>query len=378
MIRDAAAQAARLAAARALVDDILVPAEAAMDAGDHMPAEARDALRAHGLFGISIPEEFGGLGLTMEEEAGLMLALGRAAPAYRAVYALNSGGAAQILLRAGTPAQKAQWLPDLASGARIACFCLSEAEAGSDAAALRSTARREADGWVLSGRKRWVMNAPEAGMLMVMARTGAEGARGISAFAVDPAAPGIEVQPAQARMGMRGAAVADIVFRDCSIPADALVGAEGEGLKLALAGLDKVRLHLAALCAGLMERMIDEGRRHALARHQFGRSLAEQPTIAALLADCAAEALAARCMALELARARDAGTLRPAEAAAAKLFATEAACRVADRILQLHGGEGYMAGSAIERLYRDVRVLRIIDGTSEIQRLVVARGVLSG
>lgn len=378
MIRDAAAQAARLAAARALVDDVLIPAEAAMDAEDRMPAEARDALRAHGLFGISIPEDFGGLGLTMEEEAGLMLVLGRAAPAYRAVYALNSGGAAQILLRAGTPAQKAQWLPGLARGARIACFCLSEAEAGSDAAALRSTARREADGWVLSGRKRWVMNAPEAGMLMVMARTGAEGARGISAFAVDPAAPGIEVQPAQAKMGMRGAAVADIVFRDCRVPADALVGAEGEGLKLALAGLDKVRLHLAALCAGLMERMIDEGRRHALARHQFGRPLAEQPTIAALLADCAAEALAARCMALELARARDAGTLRPAEAAAAKLFATEAACRVADRILQLHGGEGYMAGSAIERLYRDVRVLRIIDGTSEIQRLVVARGVLSG
>lgn len=378
MIRDAAAQDARLAAARRLVEDILIPAEARMDAEDRMPDDARAAIRAHGLFGISIPEAFGGLGLTMEEEAGLMLVLGRAAPAYRAVFALNSGGAAQILLRAGSEAQKARWLPGLARGDLIACFCLSEPEAGSDAASLRTAARREGDGWRIDGRKRWVTNAPEAGMLMVMARTGGEGARGISAFAIDPATPGVRIQPAQAKMGMRGAQVADIVFEECRVPADALVGAEGEGLKLALAGLDKVRLHLAALCAGLMERLIDEGRRHALARRQFGRPIAEQPAVATLLADSAAEALAARCMALELARARDAGTLRPADAAAAKLFATEAAGRVADRVLQVHGGEGYMAGSAAERLYRDVRLLRILDGTSEIQRLVVARGVFSG
>ncbi|MBR0679732.1 acyl-CoA dehydrogenase [Roseomonas eburnea] len=378
MIRDTAAQGARLAAARALVQDILIPAEARMDAEDRMPEAARAAIRAHGLFGISIPEAHGGLGLTMEEEAELMLILGRAAPAYRAVFALNSGGAAQILLRAGTEPQKARWLPGLARGDLIACFCLSEPEAGSDAASLRTTARRDGDGWRIDGRKRWVTNAPEAGMLMVMARTGGEGARGISAFAIDPATRGVRIQPAQAKMGMRGAQVADIVFEDCRVPADALIGAEGEGLKLALAGLDKVRLHLAALCAGLMERLVDEGRRHALARQQFGKPIAEQPAVAALLADSAAEALAARCMALELARARDAGTLRPADAAAAKLFATEAAGRVADRVLQVHGGEGYMTGSAAERLYRDVRLLRILDGTSEIQRLVVARGLFSG
>jgi acyl-CoA dehydrogenase len=376
MIRDATAQAARLAAARILVEDILIPAEARMDAEDRMPPEARAALRAHGLFGLSIPEAQGGLGLTMEEEAGLMLVLGRTAPAYRAVYALNSGGAAQILLRAGTPAQRDHWLPGLACGDRIACFGLSEAEAGSDAAALQTIARRDGEGWRISGRKRWVTNAPEAGLLMVMARTGGPGARGISAFAIDPATPGIAVQPAQQKMGMRGALVADIVFDDVAVPGDALVGAEGDGLKLALAGLDKVRLHLAALSAGLMERLVDEGRRHALARRQFGKPLAEQPAIAALLADSVAEALAARCMALELARARDDGTLRPADAAAAKLFATEALGRVADRVLQVHGGEGYMVGSAVERLYRDVRLLRILDGTSEIQRMVVARGLL--
>lgn len=375
MIRDSTAQAARLAAATSLVENILIPQEARMDAEDRMPEAAREAIRAQGLFGISLPVEFGGLGLTMEEEAELMLVLGRAAPGYRAVYALNSGGAAQILLRAGSGAQKARWLPGLASGERIACFCLSEPEAGSDAASLATTARREGDGWRLDGHKRWATNAPESGMLMVMARSGGAGARGISAFVIDPATPGVHVQPVQGKMGMRGAQVADIIFEDCRVPADALVGAEGEGLKLALAGLDKVRLHLAALSAGLMARLIAEGRRHALARRQFGRTLAEQPAIGALIADSAAEALATRCMALELARARDAGTLAPADAAAAKLFATEALGRVADRMLQLHGGEGFMQGSAVERLYRDARVLRILDGTSEIQRMVVARGV---
>lgn len=376
MIRDAAAQAARLDAARRLVDEVLIPDEPRLDAQDSLTSAIRTALRAQGLFGISIPEAHGGLGLTMEEEAELMLVLGRAAPGYRAVYALNSGGAAQILLRAGTDAQQARWLPGMAAGDVIAGFALSEAEAGSDAASLQATARREGEGWVLDGRKRWVTNAPQAGMVMVMARTGAPGARGVSAFAVDMALPGIHVQPPQARMGMHGAQVADVVFDGCRLPGDALVGAEGEGLKLALMGLDKVRLHLAALCAGLMERMIEEGRQHVLNRRQFGKPLAEQPVVAAMLADCAAEALAARCTALELARARDAGTLHPAEAAAAKLFATEAAGRVADRVLQLHGGEGFMSGSAIERLYRDARVFRILDGASEVQRLVIGRALL--
>ena len=376
MIRDAAAQAARLAAAERLVEEVLIPAEPRTAADDRIPEEALAALRAHGLFGISIPEEHGGLGLTMEEEAELMLVLGRAAPAYRARYALNSGAAAQILLRAGTEAQRRRWLPGAAAGDIVLGFALSEPEAGSDAAALRTTARRVDGGWVVEGRKRWVTNAPEAGLFMVLARTGGDGARGISAFAVPADAPGVEVQPAQGKMGLRGAHVADVVFRDARLPADALVGTEGEGLKLALAGLDKVRLHLAALCAGLMERMVAEGRHHALGRRQFGRPVAEQQMVAAMLADSAAEALAARCTALELARARDAGRLRPSDAAAAKLFATEAACRVADRVLQVHGGAGYMEGSAIERLYRDVRLFRILDGTSEIQRVVVARGLL--
>ncbi|MFO1189626.1 MAG: acyl-CoA dehydrogenase family protein [Alphaproteobacteria bacterium] len=378
MIRDPVAQETRLAAARRLVEDVLIPDEPRLDAEDRMSASALAALRSHGLFGIAIPEAYGGLGLTMEEEVGLMLVLGRAASAFRAVYALNSGATAQILLRAGTDAQKSRWLPGMASGAIIVGFALSEAEAGSDAASLRTTARRDNDGWIIEGRKRWVTNAPIAGLLTVLARTGGAGAPGVSAFIVGADQPGVIVQPVQAKMGMNGAEVADVVFDRCRVPADAMIGAPGDGFKLALAGLDKTRLHLAALCAGQMERMIDEGRRHSLGRRQFGKPIAEQPVVAAMLADCAAEALAVRCMALELARARDAGSLRPADAAAAKLFATEAGGRVADRILQVHGGEGYMRGSAIERLYRDMRLLRILDGTSEIQRVVVARSVLAG
>lgn len=371
MIRDHAAQAARLAAARRLVKEVLIPAEAATDAGDEVPAGVLAALREAGLFGLSIPEVHGGLGLTMEEEAELMLVLGRAAPAYRSRYALNSGGAAHILLHAGTPAQQARWLPSMASGEVVAAFCLSEAEAGSDAGSLQCAATPAAEGgWVLDGTKRWVTNAPEAGLLVVMARSGATG---ISAFAVPADAPGVLVQPAQRKMGLRGAHVADVRLHQVRLPADALLGPCGGGLGAALAGLDKVRLHLVALCGGLAERLVEEGVRYAERRRQFGKRLHEHQMVAALLADSATDALATRCMALELARKRDRDELTSGEAAAAKLFASEALCRVADRVLQVHGGEGYMEGSAVERLYRDARLFRILDGTSEVQRIVVAR-----
>lgn len=375
MIRDAAAQAARLAAAQRLLDEVLLPNEAHTAAEGRIPQEVLAAIRAAGLYGLSLPEEFGGLGLTMEEEAELMLVIGRAAPAYRAHFAINSGASAQMLLRAGTEEQKARWLPGMALGETVAAFALSEAEAGSDAAALSTTARRDGADWVIDGAKRWVTNAKMAGLFVVLARSGEPGARGISAFLVPGGTPGLGIGPELAKLGQRGAPVADVTFAGVRLGSDALLGREGEGLRLALAGLDKVRLHLAALCAGLMERIVAEARAHLLARRQFGKPLAEQPVLAAALADCAAEALAARCMALELARARDTGTLRPADAAAAKLFASEALNRVADRALQMFGGEGYLDEAPIARLWRDARLFRILDGTSEIQRLVVARGV---
>lgn len=375
MIRDAATQAARLAAAQRLLDEVLLPNEARTAAEGRIPQEVLAAIRTAGLYGLSLPEEFGGLGLTMEEEAELMLVIGRAAPAYRAHFAINSGASAQMLLRAGTEAQKARWLPGMARGETVAAFALSEAEAGSDAAALSTTARRDGAEWVITGTKRWVTNAQMAGLFVVLARSGEPGARGISAFLVPGGTPGLSIGAELAKLGQRGAPVADVTFADVRLGSDALLGREGEGLRLALAGLDKVRLHLAALCAGLMDRIVAEARAHLLARRQFGKTLAEQPVLAASLADCAAEALAARCMALELARARDAGTLRPADAAAAKLFASEALNRVADRVLQMFGGEGYLDEAPIARLWRDARLFRILDGTSEIQRLVVVRGV---
>lgn len=375
MIRDTATQVARLAAAQRLLDEVLLPNESRTAAEGRIPQEVLAAIRAAGLYGLSLPEEFCGLGLTMEEEAELMLVIGRAAPAYRAHFAINSGASAQMLLRAGTEAQKARWLPGMARGETVAAFALSEAEAGSDAAALSTTARRDGAEWVITGAKRWVTNAQMAGLFVVLARSGEPGARGISAFLVPGGTPGLSIGPELAKLGQRGAPVADVTFADVRLGSDALLGREGEGLRLALAGLDKVRLHLAALCAGLMERIVAEARAHLLARRQFGKTLAEQPALAASLADCAAEALAARCMALELARARDAGTLRPADAAAAKLFASEALNRVADRVLQMFGGEGYLDEAPIARLWRDARLFRILDGTSEIQRLVVARGV---
>ncbi len=371
MIRDHAAQAARLIAARRLVDDVLIPAEAETDITDEVPAGVLAAIREAGLFGISIPETHGGLGLNMEEEAELMLILGRAAPAFRSRYALNSGGAAQIILHAGSAEQQARWLPLMARGDVVAAFCLSEPEAGSDAASLKCAATPQDDGsWILDGIKRWVTNAPEAGLLVVMARSG-EGE--ISAFAVPAGAPGVSVLPMQAKMGLRGAHVADVRLQQVRLSADALLGVRGGGLRAALAGLDKVRLHLAALSAGLAERLVEEGVRHAERRRQFGKRLHEHQMVAALLADSATDALASRCMALELARKRDRGELAGGEAAAAKLFATEALGRVADRMVQVHGGEGYMQGSAVERLYRDARLFRILDGTSEVQRIVVAR-----
>lgn len=378
MIRNPAAHAARLAAMRQLVEAVLIPAEAQTAETGAIPEPVLAALRAAGVYGLSIPEDHGGLGLTMEEEAEVMLELGRAAPGFRAHWGINTGATAQMIARGGSPAQQARWLPGMARGEIIAGFALTEAEAGSDAAALTTSARREGEAWVITGEKRWVTNGPVAEVLMVMARTGGKGARGVSAFLVPGGTPGVACGPPLRRMGQRGAAVCDIRFDSARVPADALLGAEGEGMRLALAGLDKVRLHLAALSAGLMERMIAEARAHLLARRQFDQPLSAQPALGAVMADAASEALAARCMALELSRARDDGRLRPADAAAAKLFATEALGRVADRMLQMFGGGGYLEEAPIGRLWRDARLLRILDGTSEIQRVVVARGVFAG
>ena len=335
-------------------------------------------MRTLGLFGLSIGEEYGGLGLTMEEETLAVLELGRTSPAFRSVFGSNVGIGSQGLVLAGTPEQKAAWLPKLASGDVVASFALTEPDAGSDAASLRTRATRDGDGWRINGTKRYITNAPEAGLFTVMARTGAEGsgADGISAFLVPAATPGLAVGAPDRKMGQRGAHTADVVLTDCRVPSDSLLGREGEGFRIAMRVLDKGRLHIAALCTAMAERMLEDALRYALDRRQFGQRIAEFQLVQAMLADSRTECLAARSMVVETARRRDADEDVGLDASCCKLFASEMCGRVADRAVQIFGGAGYIEDYGIERFYRDARLFRIYEGTSQIQQLVIARGMI--
>lgn len=360
------------------VRERLRPAEAAVAETDAVPADLVQDMRDMGLFGLSIPAEYGGLGLTMEEEALVILEMGKASPAFRSVFGTTVGIGSQGIVMDGTEAQKREWLPKLASGEAIASFALTEPEAGSDAAALRTTARRDGDDYVLNGGKRFITNAGTASLFTVMARTDAakKGADGISAFIVPRDAPGLTIGRAEKKMGQQGAHIHDVIFEDCRIPAANLIGREGQGFRTAMKVLDRGRLHLSALCVGVAERLIDDSLRYAAERKQFGQPIAEFQLVQAMLADSQTEAYAARCMVMDAARKRDAGETVTMEAACCKYFASEMVGRVADRAVQIHGGAGYVADYGIERLYRDVRIFRLYEGTSQIQQIVIARQML--
>lgn len=379
MIRDPESFQEFLAQIRRFVRVELVPREVEVAQTDRIPDAAADGLRALGLFGMSIPESHGGLGMTMEEEALVALELGGAAPAFRSLIGTNNGIGSQGLVMDGTEAQKARWLPRLASGEIIGAFALTEPEAGSDAASLRTRARRDGDGWILDGTKRYITNGPEAGLFTVFARSDPEkpGAGGISAFLVEAGTSGLTRGAPDRKMGQIGAHTCDVILEGCRVPADALLGGrEGQGFRTAMKVLDRGRLHIAAVCAGLAQRLIAEALAYARERRQFGKSIAEFQLIQAMLADSRAEALAGRAMVLDTARRRDAGEDVGIDASCCKLFCSEMVGRVADRAVQIHGGAGYMQDYAVERLYRDVRLFRIYEGTSQIQQLVIARGML--
>ena len=368
-----------LASLERFVRERLIPAEEAVAAADRIPDDLRRAMADLGLFGLSIPEPYGGLGLTMEEEVRALFVLGQASPAYRALWSLNVGGGSQGLVTSGTEAQRARYLPRMASGELLAAFALTEPEAGSDAVSLAMTARRDGAGWVLDGIKRYVVNGPDADVYVVMARSdpASTGAGGVSSFLVERSVPGVLPGPAHRMMGLSGSHVADLELRGCRVPADALLGGvEGRGFRIAMQSIDKARLHVAALCVGMAARMLDEALRHALARRQFGERIADFQLVQAMLADCRTELHAARCMVVEAAQARDAGEDVSTAVACCKLYSAEMCTRVADRAVQIHGGAGYIRGAAAERFYRDARVFRILDGTSEIQRMVIARGMM--
>jgi acyl-CoA dehydrogenase len=379
MIRDQDTLTAFLDTVRRFVKERLVPAEHTVAETDEIPEDIVADMKAMGLFGLTIPESYGGLGLTIEEEALVMFEMGRTSPAFRSLFGTTVGIGSQGILIDGTPAQKDKYLPALASGELIASFALTEPEAGSDAASLRTTARREGEHYIVNGTKRFITNAPQAGLFTLMARTDPsnKGAGGVSAFIVERNTPGISIGKPDKKMGQRGAHTADVIFDNARVPAANLIGGqEGVGFKTAMKVLEKGRIHIAAICVGVAERMLDDALRYAVERKQFGQPIAEFQLVQAMLADSKMECYAARCMVVDAARRRDAGENVATEASCCKLFASEMCGRVADRAVQIFGGSGYTADHGIERFYRDVRLFRIYEGTSQIQQLVIARNMI--
>ncbi|WIP03416.1 acyl-CoA dehydrogenase family protein [Bordetella pertussis] len=368
-----------LDAVRRFVNDRLVPAENELAETGRIPDEIVQEMRDLGLFGLSIAADYGGLGLTMEEEVRVVFELGQTSPAFRSLAGTNIGIGSQSIVLAGTDDQRQRFLPKLASGELIGSFALTEPDAGSDAMALRTSAVRDGDHYVLNGTKRFITNAPVAGLFSVMARTAPERrADSISCFLVEAGTPGVTLGKPDKKMGQAGALTCDVVFDNCRVPAEALLGGkEGTGFRTSMRVLDKGRLHIAALCVGIAERLVRDAVRYALERKQFGQPIAEFQLVQAMIADSqTAELYAARSMVLDAARKRDLGQNVTMEAACSKLYATEMVGRVADRAVQIHGGAGYISEYAVERFYRDVRLFRIFEGTSQIQQLVIARETL--
>ena len=362
---------------RRFVAERLRPLEAEVEANDAIPGAVIAEMKDMGLFGLSIAEDYGGLGLTMLEEAKVAIELGRTTPAFRSSFGTNVGIGSQGLVMAGNDAQKAAWLPRIASGEIITSFALTEPDVGSDSGAVKTKAVWDGQAYRLSGTKRFITNADKADLFTVMARTGDDpGGRGVSAFLVPRDQVGVSIGEPEKKMGQKGAKVADVIFDDVVVPVENRLGAEGEGFKIAMRVLDRGRLHISAVCIGVAERLIADCVAYASERKQFGKPIAEHQLIQAMIADSKTEALAARALVLETAAAKDAGKDVVMESAAAKYFASEMVGRVADRAVQIYGGAGYIADYGIERLYRDVRLFRIYEGTSQIQQLIIARETL--
>ncbi len=371
-------------AVRRFVREKVLPREDEIEETDAIPADLRAAAADLGLFGYALPAEFGGSGVSMAQDVRLAFEFGYATPAFRSMFGTNNGIAGQVIAKFGSDAQKKAFLPALAAGELVASFALTESEAGSSPAGLRTSARRDGGGpnggdWVLSGTKRFITNAPLAGLFVVFARTdpAAEAGRGISVFAVDAASPGLTVGPRDHKMGQRGAWTAEVIFDGVRVPADRLVGDEGRGYRSAMTVLARGRLHIAAVCVGTAQRILDESVTHAATSKQGGQLIGSYQLVQAMLADSYAEIEAGRSLVLSTADAYDAGQNVAAGPSAAKLYCSEMVSRVADRGVQVHGGLGYMSSTVVERLYRDSRLYRLYEGTSEIQKLIIARELLA-
>ncbi|NLY26338.1 MAG: acyl-CoA dehydrogenase [Alcaligenaceae bacterium] len=381
MIRDQETQTILEDSLRRFVHDVLIPREEEVAETDMIPADIVNQMKELGLFGLSLPEEFGGLGVTMEEEVRLAFELGQTSPAFRSYIGTNNGIGAMGIFLDGTAEQKEKYLPRMAAGDLIGSFALTEPDAGSDAASLKTTAVRDGDHYIINGTKRYITNAPEAGVFTVMARTDPanKGAGGISAFIVEKGTPGLSIGKTDKKMGQRGAHTADVIFENCRIPAENLIGGkEGAGFKTAMKVLDKGRLHIAAIAIGAAKRMLRDALDYAMNRKQFGKPISDFQLIQGMLADSKTEIYAAECMVIDAAKRRDSGLDVSMEASCAKYFATEMCGRVADRAVQIHGGAGYISEYAVERFYRDVRLFRLYEGTSQVQQVIISRALTRG
>jgi acyl-CoA dehydrogenase len=361
------------------VRERLIPVEAQVAAEDRIPDDLLRGMGELGLYGMTLPEKFGGLELNASEEVRVVFELCYAAPTFRGYIGANNGLGGRAILVGASEALKDKYLPRIASGELVTAFALTEPETGSDAAALKTKATKQADGsWVLSGRKTFITHADIADVFIVVARSDPQstGGKGVSVFLVPGDTPGLMRGKPEKKMGQQGTHVAELAFDDCRLPADALLGLEGRGFELTMQGIDRSRLHMGAICVGVARRLIDEALRYAMERRQFGKPIAEFQLVQAMLADSQAEMSAARALVIDGAARCDAGENISMEASCCKMFASEMVGRVADRAVQIFGGAGYMQDSVVERLYRDVRVFRIYEGTTQIQQVTIAKHMI--
>ena len=373
-----------LASVQRFVRERLVPAEDAVEEHDEVPADIVEDMKEMGLFGLSIPEEYGGIGLSMSQECRVAYEIGHTSLAFRSVFGTNVGIGSQGILMDGTEAQKQEILPRVATGELIMSFALTEPDAGSDSAAVKTRGERDGDDYILNGSKRFITNAPRAGAFTLMARTGGPGAGGISSFIVPAGLPGLTLGKPDKKMGQRGTKTCDVVLDNVRVPAASIIGGTpGRGFKTAMKVLDRGRLHISAVACGMAQRILDEAVGYARDRRQFGKRIGDFQLIQAMLADSQAELYAGWSMVQDCALRYDAkgapGVSDPHVsmlASCCKLFCTEMVGRVADRGVQVHGGSGYINEYPVERFYRDVRLLRLYEGTTQIQQLIIGRELM--
>lgn len=361
------------------VRERLIPAERETVEQDAIPDDILQEMKDMGLFGLTVPEDYGGAGVNISQYARTVHSLSYAAPAFRSIFSINIGMFGTALKNGGTAEQKAEWFPRLVGG-EIACFGLTEPGSGSDSAAMQTTAVKDGNGWVLNGTKRYITNAPHADVALIMARTEKEALpknAHVSAFIVPMDAPGVSTGSPDKKMGQSGAHIADVILEDVHVSGDALLGGEtGKGFVFAMKSLDNGRISVGAAATGYARRALDSALRYATERKAFGEPIANFQLIQAMLADSEIEIYAAECMMADVTARADAGENVLRKAAAFKVFASEMCGRVVDRVVQIYGGAGYLAEYDAERFFRDARIYRIYEGTTQILQLQIAKHML--